>query len=138
MALRQIRIPQARCDARRTCAELWHRSRRTDQHGRLVQPHAVVGEDPEFGRGISAFNRGSGDPDHKPNPSLAPIEKGPFYAIKVLPGSFGTFAGLKTDSNSRVLASDGEPISGLYAAGSDQANVMGGHYPRAASTSVLP
>ena len=63
--------------------------------------HAVVGEDPEFGRGISAFNRGSGDPDRKPNPSLAPIEKGPFYAIKVLPGSFGTFAGLKTDSKSR-------------------------------------
>jgi succinate dehydrogenase/fumarate reductase flavoprotein subunit len=91
--------------------------------------HAVVGEDPEFGRGISAFNRGSGDPGHEPNPSLAPIEKGPFYAIKVLPGSFGTFAGLKTDSNSCVLASDGEPISGLYAAGSDQANVMGGHYP---------
>ena len=26
-------------------------------------------------------------------------------------------------------ASDGEPIAGLYAAGSDQANVMGGHYP---------
>jgi predicted oxidoreductase len=51
------------------------------------------------------------------------------YAIKVLPGSFGTFAGLKTDSKSRVLAGDGEPISGLYAAGSDQANGMGGHYP---------
>ena len=77
----------------------------------------------------SAFNRGSGDPEHKPNPSLAPIQKGPFYAIKVLPGSFGTFAGLKTDPMSRVLNSDGEPIAGLYAAGSDQANVMGGHYP---------
>ena len=30
---------------------------------------------------------------------------------------------------SRVLNDDGEPIAGLYAAGSDQANVMGGHYP---------
>jgi succinate dehydrogenase/fumarate reductase flavoprotein subunit len=28
-----------------------------------------------------------------------------------------------------VLGADGEPIPGLYAAGSDQANVMGGHYP---------
>jgi succinate dehydrogenase/fumarate reductase flavoprotein subunit len=90
---------------------------------------AVVGEDPEFGRGRTAFNRGSGDPEHGPNPSLAPIEKGPFYAIKVLPGSFGTFAGLKTDASSRVLTGDGEPVPGLYAAGSDQANVMGGHYP---------
>jgi succinate dehydrogenase/fumarate reductase flavoprotein subunit len=28
-----------------------------------------------------------------------------------------------------VLNGSGDPISGLYAAGSDQANVMGGHYP---------
>jgi succinate dehydrogenase/fumarate reductase flavoprotein subunit len=91
--------------------------------------HARNGEDPEFGRGTTPFNRGSGDPDHKPNPSLAPIEKAPFYAIKVLPGSFGTFAGLRTDPQSRVLGSDGEPIPGLYAVGTDQANVMGGYYP---------
>jgi succinate dehydrogenase/fumarate reductase flavoprotein subunit len=91
--------------------------------------HARVGEDPEFKRGVSAFNRGSGDKDHGPNPSLAPLEKAPFYAIKVLPGSFGTFAGLKADAQSRVLNANGEPIPGLYVAGSDQANVMGGHYP---------
>jgi succinate dehydrogenase/fumarate reductase flavoprotein subunit len=91
--------------------------------------HARVGEDPTFGRGATAFNRGSGDPEHGPNPSLAPIEKPPFYAIKVLPGSFGTFAGLRTDAQSRVFDGRGEPIAGLYAAGSDQANVMGGHYP---------
>ena len=53
--------------------------------------------------------------------------RGP-YAIKLLPGSFGTFAGLKTDPMSRVPNSDGKPIAGLYAAGSDQANVMGVHY----------
>ena len=91
--------------------------------------HARVGADPAFGRGTTAFNRASGDPEHGPNPSLAPIEKPPFYAIKVLPGSFGTFAGLRTDPQSRVLDVRGEPIAGLYAAGSDQANVMGGHYP---------
>ncbi len=91
--------------------------------------HARVGDDPEFGRGATAFNRASGDPVHQPNPSLAPLEKGPFYAIKVLPGSFGTFAGLKTDAQSRVLNQAGDPIPGLYCAGSDQANVMGGHYP---------
>ena len=91
--------------------------------------HARVGEDPEFGRGTTAFNRGSGDPEHRPNPTLAPVEKSPFYAIKVLPGSFGTFAGLKADAESRVVDGNGNPISGLYVAGSDQANVMGGHYP---------
>ena len=91
--------------------------------------NARAGEDPEFGRGDSAFNRASGDSEHTPNPSLAPLEKGPFYAIKVLPGSFGTFFGLRADADARVLDSAGEPIDGLYVAGSDQANVMGGHYP---------
>ena len=90
---------------------------------------ARVGEDPDFGRGSTPFNRGSGDPEHGPNPSLGMIQKPPFYAIKVRPGSFGTFAGLRTDASSRVLDERAEPIPGLYAAGSDQANVMGGHYP---------
>ena len=91
--------------------------------------HARNGEDPEFGRGSTAFNRGSGDPDHQPNPSLAPLTKPPFYAIKVLPGSFGTFAGLRTDAHARVLDAAGDPVPGLYAVGCDQASVMGGHYP---------
>jgi succinate dehydrogenase/fumarate reductase flavoprotein subunit len=91
--------------------------------------HARNGEDPEFGRGSTPFNRGSGDPDHTPNPSLAPIRKPPFYAIKVLPGSFGTFAGLRTDAHARVLNSADGPVPGLYAVGCDQASVMGGHYP---------
>ncbi len=91
--------------------------------------YAVVGEDPEFKRGTTAFNRASGDPEHQPNPSLAPLTKGPFYAIKVLPGSFGTFFGLRADADAAVLDATGVPIPGLYVAGSDQANVMGGHYP---------
>ena len=91
--------------------------------------HARAGRDPDFGRGDSPFNRGSGDPEHGPNPCLAPIETAPFYAVKVLPGSFGTFAGLRTDPSARVLDTSGAPVPGLYAAGSDQASVMGGHYP---------
>jgi predicted oxidoreductase len=88
-----------------------------------------MGVDPVFGRGSTPFNRGSGDSEHRPNPSLAPIEKAPFYAIKILPGSFGTFAGIRTDARSRVLDAAGEPVPGLWVAGSDQVNVMGGHYP---------
>ncbi|MBE9373675.1 FAD-dependent oxidoreductase [Saccharopolyspora sp. HNM0983] len=87
------------------------------------------GADPEFGRGSTPFNRYGGDPAVGPNPSLAPLEKGPFYAVRVVPGSFGTFAGLATDARSRVVDSGGAPIPGLHAAGSDQANALGGHYP---------
>ncbi|OZC87143.1 FAD-binding dehydrogenase [Rhodococcus sp. 06-412-2C] len=92
--------------------------------------HAELGTDPEFGRGATLFNRGSGDPDNPyPNPTLAPLKEGPFYAVKVVPGSFGTFAGVSTDSSSRVLDKSLRPVPGLYAVGSDQSSVMGGHYP---------
>jgi succinate dehydrogenase/fumarate reductase flavoprotein subunit len=91
--------------------------------------NARRGEDPEFGRGSTPFNRYGGDPTVGPNPSLAPLEKGPFYAVRIVPGSFGTFAGLATDARARVLGTDDVPVPGLYAVGNDQASVMGGHYP---------
>jgi succinate dehydrogenase/fumarate reductase flavoprotein subunit len=91
--------------------------------------HAALGEDPDFGRGATPFNRYGGDPAVKPNPALGPIGKGPFYAVRVVPGSFGTFAGMDVDGRSRALDDGGQPIPGLYVAGNDQASVMGGHYP---------
>ncbi len=91
--------------------------------------HARRGEDPAFGRGSTPYNRKQGDPLHGPNPCVAPIARGPFYAVKVLPGSFGTFAGLKTNAFAQVLARDDSPVEGLYAVGTDMASVMGGFYP---------
>jgi succinate dehydrogenase/fumarate reductase flavoprotein subunit len=91
--------------------------------------NARKGVDPDFDRGASEFNRYGGDPKNTPNPSLRPLEKGPFYAVKIVPGSFGTFAGLAADARARVLDTNGHPIKGLYVAGNDQASVMGGQYP---------
>lgn len=91
--------------------------------------HAARGIDPEFGRGDTAFNRYGGDAKNSPNPTLGPIQKGPFYAVKVVPGSFGTFAGLDVDAKARVLDERGNALPGLFAVGNDQASVMGGHYP---------
>lgn len=90
---------------------------------------AKAGIDRAFGRGESAYMRLQGDASVGPNPCLAPISTRPFYAVKIIPGSFGTFAGLRTDGCARVLDGDGRPIAGLYAAGTDMASVMGGHYP---------
>jgi succinate dehydrogenase/fumarate reductase flavoprotein subunit len=87
------------------------------------------GEDPAFGRGSTTYNRYQGDAAVSPNPCVAPIERGPYYAVKVVAGSFGTFAGLKTDANAHVLEASGNPIPGLYAAGTDMASMMGGFYP---------
>jgi succinate dehydrogenase/fumarate reductase flavoprotein subunit len=87
------------------------------------------GEDPAFGRGSTAYNRSLGDPLVAPNPCVAPLERAPFYAVKVVPGDLGTFAGLRGDAHARVLDGEGRPIPGLYAAGNDLASVMGGNYP---------
>ena len=90
---------------------------------------AREGKDPEFGRGSSAYNRIQGEAEHQPNPCVAPIENGPFYAVKIVAGSLGTFAGLRTDENARVLDARHAPIAGLYAVGNDMSSIMGGNYP---------
>ena len=91
--------------------------------------HAVQGHDPAFHRGESAYNRIQGEADHTPNPCVAPILESPFYAVKIVAGSLGTFAGLKTNADAQVLDQGGQAIAGLYAVGNDMASLMGGHYP---------
>jgi succinate dehydrogenase/fumarate reductase flavoprotein subunit len=95
---------------------------------------ATEGRDPDFGKGSRAYNRYQGDALHGPNPCIAPIQHGPFYAIKMVIGDLGTYAGIKTDANARALDADGLPIAGLYAAGNDMASIMGGNYPGAGIT----
>ncbi|MDE2200753.1 MAG: FAD-dependent oxidoreductase [Rhodospirillales bacterium] len=92
-------------------------------------PPAREGHDPAFHRGESAYNRIQGDRDHAPNPCVAPIETAPFYAVQIRPGSLGTFAGLSTDADARVINDEAQPIAGLYAVGNDMSSVMGGTYP---------
>lgn len=87
------------------------------------------GEDPEFGRGRTAYNRYLGDPAVRPNPCVAPLDAPPFYAVRLVMGDLGTFAGLRTDAAARVLDREGRPIAGLWACGNDMASIMGGNYP---------
>ncbi|MFC5698957.1 FAD-dependent oxidoreductase [Pseudomonas sp. GCM10022186] len=91
--------------------------------------YAERGSDPEFQRGTSPYNRAQGEPLHGPNPSLGALRQGPFYAVKLVPGSLGTFAGLRTDASARALDDRGDAIPGLYVVGNDMASVMAGHYP---------
>jgi len=95
---------------------------------------AAAGVDEDFRRGDSAYDRYYGDPRRHPNPNLAPLEKPPFYAIKIVPGDLGTKGGLRTDERARVLRGDGTPIPGLYAAGNTSAAVMGHSYAGAGAT----
>lgn len=95
---------------------------------------AAKGEDPDFEKGSKAYNRFQGDALHQPNPCIAPLEHGPFYAIKLVVGDIGTFAGLVTNENSQVLTTERQAIPGLYAVGNDISSIMGGNYPGAGIT----
>jgi 3-oxosteroid 1-dehydrogenase len=95
---------------------------------------AQSGKDLDFDRGGNVFDRYYGDDSVKPNPNLAPISKGPFYAMKLFPGDIGTKGGLLTDRDARVLNADGQAIEGLYCVGNNSASVMGPAYPGAGST----
>jgi 3-oxosteroid 1-dehydrogenase len=96
--------------------------------------NAAAGEDPDFGRGRSAYDRYYGDPTIKPNPNLRPLVNGPFYAVKMVLSDLGTCGGLKTDGRARVLREDGGAIAGLYAIGNTAANAFGTTYPGAGAT----
>jgi len=91
--------------------------------------YAESGIDEEFGRGSSPLNRFNGDPRNKPNPCLRKVGPGPFYAVTVWPADLASSAGLRTDSRGRVRRSDGTPLKGLYAAGTDAASIFKGTYP---------
>ncbi len=101
---------------------------------REYNPGAARGVDEQFGRGSTSFNRYLADPARQPNPCVAPVGEGPYYALKVVMGDLGTFDGIRTDVAGRVLDGQGGAIEGLYAVGNDRASVMGGNYPGAGIT----
>lgn len=90
---------------------------------------AETGQDADFGKGSTAYNRYLGDPDHQPNACLGPVRQGPFYAVKVYAGDIGTAVGIRCNEHAQALDTQDQPIRGLYAAGNDMHSVMGGQYP---------
>ncbi|UOZ11486.1 3-oxosteroid 1-dehydrogenase [Amycolatopsis sp. WQ 127309] len=89
---------------------------------------AHKGVDEDFQRGLSTYDHYYGDPRNKPNPSLGPLDKAPYYAVKIVPGDLGTKGGLRTDEHAQVLREDGSVVPGLFAAGNVSAAVMGRTY----------
>jgi 3-oxosteroid 1-dehydrogenase len=92
------------------------------------------GLDPDFHRGEGAHEAYQGDVTNKPNASVGPVEKTPFYAVALYPGDVGTSGGLLCDEFARVLDTDHQPIPGLYGAGNCTASVMGRTYPGAGAS----
>ncbi|GLS15991.1 FAD-dependent oxidoreductase [Hydrogenophaga electricum] len=104
---------------------------------RTVQRYNAMvstGKDADFAKGETPYNRIQGDAAFAaergwPNPCMGPVERGPFYAVRIVAGSLGTFAGLQVNASAQVLDATGQPIPGLYAGGNDMDSMMAGHYP---------
>ncbi|NQT71480.1 MAG: FAD-binding protein [Chloroflexi bacterium] len=81
------------------------------------------GVDKDFGKGQFPWaNFMTGDLTNKPNPNMGPLERAPFYCLKLSINSVGiNSAGLKTNKNAEVMHVRGRPIPGLYAAGNTAA-----------------
>lgn len=99
-----------------------------------VNHYSETGVDEDFKRGGNVFDRYYGDSNVTPNPCLAPVAKGPFYAMPIQAGDIGTKGGLLTNEHAQVVKTDGQVIAGLYAIGNTSASVMGTKYPGAGGT----
>lgn len=132
----------------------WQKGSRTDQPpviaGSLSDLAAVIAVPADvLERTVSGFNAACGEGSFDPlkadglatcglNPPKSnwarPIDRAPFRAWPVISANVFTFGGLKVDRHARVIDQDGQPISGLYAAG----ETMGIYYRTyTGSTSVL-
>ena len=84
----------------------------------------------EFVKTMNAWNsyvQNRNDPDFGRTSFINPLDKAPFYAIKVTPGIHHTMGGLRIDGRTRVLKGNGEAIPGLFAAGEVTGGVHGGN-----------
>jgi 3-oxosteroid 1-dehydrogenase len=95
-----------------------------------------AGEDPDFGRGSSAYDGYWGDERATTlaGKTLGPLDTAPYYAVPVSVGAMGTKGGPRTDRDGRVLHVSGAPIPGLFAAGNAMAGVTGQAYGGAGGT----
>ncbi len=81
--------------------------------------YVEAGEDPDFGRAAEYLQKTFGD--------------GPYYIVEQKPRFATTMGGLVIDTDLEVINTDGEIISGLYAAGEVVGGVMGDDSPSGAN-----
>lgn len=89
---------------------------------------AREGTDADFGRGSNlSVRRFRGDWNNQPNPNMAPVERAPFFGMRMRLLNTGIAAGgVRTDGEGRVLRADGSAIEGVYAVGESSARAAAG------------
>lgn len=96
--------------------------------------YAKTGVDKEFNKGTNPHDLYWSNKKTRPNPCLAPIDKAPYYAVKIVPGDTGTAGGPMINDDAQVLNEAGEAIPGLYCIGNNSAAALGRAYAGAGGT----
>lgn len=78
---------------------------------RKYNSYVETGKDPDFGKNVFGLK----------------IQDAPFYAVPEKPAIHHTMGGVEIDAKARVLAKDGKPIAGLYAAGEVTGGIHAGN-----------
>ena len=77
------------------------------------------------------------DPDFDRKTDFGPIATPPFYAVKMVQNPLGACGGLRTDIETRVLNTAGEPIERLFAAGQIASGMFTGPFYPGCGWAVL-
>jgi 3-oxosteroid 1-dehydrogenase len=89
---------------------------------------ARAGVDADFGRGSNlSVRRFRGDWNNQPNPNMAPVERAPFFGMRIRLLNTGIAAGgVRADGTGRVQRADGSVIDGVYAVGESSSRAAAG------------
>ena len=97
--------------------------------------HAENANDPDFGRGMSAYDRFYGDRSRDgAAATLGKVEAEPFFAVRIDLGALGTNGGPRTNGMAQVLNVYGGVIPGFFGAGNVISNPTGSVYAGAGGT----
>jgi 3-oxosteroid 1-dehydrogenase len=109
--------------ARTLAAELGVDADGLERTLRRFNEFARTGKDEDFHRGTAAWSAHyGGDLTHQPNANLGPVERPPFYGVRVVPGGISS-TGLLTNRQAQVVHMRGHSIPRLYATGNAAAYV---------------
>ncbi|RLT98714.1 FAD-binding protein [Ketobacter sp.] len=99
----------------------------------------ATGVDEDFQRGTHPWGAlMCGDQTRKPNGNLGPLEKGPYYAVRLhrLAGGGIASTGIMADQHCRVMGWNDKPVEGLYVAGNSQARLDNGAFMQSGITNA--
>ena len=80
---------------------------------------------------VDVYNQGCSTKEdlfYKQAKHLKPLTGPHYFATKMKLSGYGTLGGIKINHKTQVLSTEGTPISGLYAAGTDACSIFGDSY----------